>query len=57
MDNTRTQFVSVRFSPSEKQDLCLLALAAGMKPSELIRTIIRERKEEVAGAGNGQRGA
>ena len=57
MDNTRTKFVSVRFSPSEKQDLCLLARAEGLSPSALIREIVAEKKEEVAGAGNGRSGS
>jgi hypothetical protein len=48
MEDTRSRFLSVRLTESQKQDLRLVARVEGISPSEMIRRAIQERKELVA---------
>ena len=49
-----TKFLSVRLTVSQKQDLLLLARAEGIRPSEVIRRAIQERKEQLAGGATNE---
>ena len=54
MGEKPTKFLSVRLTESQKQDLHLIARVEGIRPSEVIRRAIQDRKNQLAGGATNE---